>query len=103
MTVAEFMADHERRVAALEERYGSLRYVYCEPRYSGGTPALRKKVYTSDGRVFANTETAARAMGIKRPATIRESIRVQGRSRRDGCRVAYEPFAGVQYGKERAA
>jgi hypothetical protein len=103
MTVAEFMADHEQRMAALREKYGAMRYANCEPRFAGGRPTERKKVYTSDGRVFANTETAARAMGIKRPATIRESIRVQGRSRRDGCRVSYEPFAGVSYGKERAA
>jgi hypothetical protein len=101
--VSEFQTQHEQRVLVLQAKYGSIRYANCEPRYRDGTPAERKKVYTSDGRVFANTETAARAMGIKRPATIRESIRVQGRSRRDGCRFAYEPFAGVNYGKERAA
>jgi hypothetical protein len=97
--VSEFERQHEQRVAALREKYGSMRYTNCEPRFSGGRPTVRKKVYTSDGRVFANTETAARAMGIKRPATIRESIRVQGRSRRDGCRFSYEPFPGVEYGR----
>jgi hypothetical protein len=103
VTVAEFQSQHERRVAALTEKFGAMRYTNCEPRFTGGRPVERKKVYTSSGLVFMNTDVAARWAGMRRTATIREAIRIQSRSRKDGCRFAYQPFEGVSYGKERAA